>query len=190
MILFFCERLLHRPSLGGTVGLGASIAVSLLSASPQVIVYTYQLVALRVVFEYATRRPKASGRRWRQSPAVSCSVPSRRGTPVPGLQTAAASVRAGGLGWTDMQPELSVDLTSLHLALMQRADGYKSDHRDSVRARQRQLAVRLDAAIRAVLRRRRRAHMFVLAFGPAHAAVSVARSCRSTCSARRIASSG
>ena len=124
MILFSCERLLHRPSLGGTVGLGASIAVSLLSGSPQVIVYTYQLVALRVVFEYATRRPRASG-----SPlaAIACGLmlgPLLDAVHlVPGLQTAAASVRAGGLSWTDMQPELSVDLTSLHLALMQRADG-------------------------------------------------------------------
>lgn len=55
MAVLFCERLLQRPRLGDVVGLGAALALSLLPGFPQVAFLTYQLIALRILFECATR---------------------------------------------------------------------------------------------------------------------------------------
>jgi hypothetical protein len=54
--LLFCERLLRAPSPGNAIGLGIVLAVPLLPGFPQSVVFTYQLVALRAVFELVTRR--------------------------------------------------------------------------------------------------------------------------------------
>ena len=63
-MMYGCERILRRPSFAAVVGLGAAIAVALLPGFPQTVVFTYQLIALRLLFEVAMRyRERAL--RWR-----------------------------------------------------------------------------------------------------------------------------
>lgn len=52
----FCERIIAAPSMGDAVGLGVVLTLELLPGYPQILVYTYQLLALRVVWELATTR--------------------------------------------------------------------------------------------------------------------------------------
>lgn len=54
--LWCCERLVQRPSARRGVALGLVLAVALLPGFPQTLLFTYQMVALRVVYELATRR--------------------------------------------------------------------------------------------------------------------------------------
>lgn len=56
VILFCCERLLHQPTLRRTCLLAVAIAVAILPGMPQTVLFTYQLIALRLVFELVTRR--------------------------------------------------------------------------------------------------------------------------------------
>lgn len=52
----FCERILAAPTVGGAVALGVVLTLQLLAAYPQLLVFTYQLLALRVLWELATTR--------------------------------------------------------------------------------------------------------------------------------------
>lgn len=65
--MLFCERLLRTPRLSDVVGLGAALALALLPGFPQVVFFTYQLIALRILFELATQRDQRS---WRAAGAV------------------------------------------------------------------------------------------------------------------------
>src|SRR5262249_48889964 len=54
--MLFCERLLRAPRLRFAIGLGIALALPLLTGFPQVVFFTYQLIALRVLFEFVSRR--------------------------------------------------------------------------------------------------------------------------------------
>jgi hypothetical protein len=56
-----CERILREPSVRGGIALGAVLAVALLAGFPQTVLFAYQLIALRVVWELATRRVRRPG---------------------------------------------------------------------------------------------------------------------------------
>jgi hypothetical protein len=99
-----CERLLRAPTVGSTVGLGAVLAVALLPGFPQCVVFTYQLIALRVLFELATRR---LARPWRTLAAIGLGfalAPLLDAVQlVPGIEMAAQSVRGGSLSLAEIR---------------------------------------------------------------------------------------
>jgi len=51
-----CERILRGPSLRRGIALGLVLTLALLPGFPQTVLFIYQLVVLRVVWEFATRR--------------------------------------------------------------------------------------------------------------------------------------
>jgi hypothetical protein len=53
---YLCERILRRPTAGTGIALGVVLTLQLLGGFPQILVFTYQWIALRVVFELLTRR--------------------------------------------------------------------------------------------------------------------------------------
>lgn len=55
---FFVERILRRPSFPGAAGLAISLSLQLLPGYPQIAYFTYQLIALRVLWEFLTARPQ------------------------------------------------------------------------------------------------------------------------------------
>lgn len=121
LTMLFCERILRAPSLRNVVGLGGSIAVSLLSGSPQIMLFTYQLIVLRVVFEYATRRPLPS---WRTLAAIAAGLalgPLIDAVQVlPGIETAVDSVRGGSLNLGELRHAASLSLDHVRTSLTQR----------------------------------------------------------------------
>ncbi len=123
--LLFCERLLRRPTFADTAVLGGSIAVSLLSGSPQIGFFTYQLIALRVLFECMTRRPRPS---WSclAAPLAGLALGPLidAGQLLPGIQSAALSVRNHSLSADDMRSAASLDLNGIRDALLWRSDGF------------------------------------------------------------------
>ncbi|MHC4986839.1 MAG: hypothetical protein ACYTFO_11905, partial [Planctomycetota bacterium] len=56
LAMFLCERILRtpRPALG--VGLGAILTLQMLAGLPLVLIFTYQLIALRLFWEMVSRR--------------------------------------------------------------------------------------------------------------------------------------
>jgi hypothetical protein len=60
--IFFCERLLRRPSRGNLVGLTVVLALEMLPGFILMSVLTYQLIALRVAWELVNRRTVAQVR--------------------------------------------------------------------------------------------------------------------------------
>jgi hypothetical protein len=51
-----CERILRAPSVRRAVALGIVLSLALLPGFPQTVLFAYQLIVLRVVWEVATRR--------------------------------------------------------------------------------------------------------------------------------------
>jgi hypothetical protein len=60
MALYACERVLARPSARAGILLGAVLALQLLASYPQVSLFSYLLVTLRVLFELVTRRDRTA----------------------------------------------------------------------------------------------------------------------------------
>ena len=56
--MLFCERLLREPTLRRAIALAVTIAFALIPGHPQLVLYLYQLIALRVLWELLTR-PRA-----------------------------------------------------------------------------------------------------------------------------------
>lgn len=54
--LLFCERLLRSPTLPASLGLGTALGVQILAGFPQTSQFTIQLIALRVLWEFASLR--------------------------------------------------------------------------------------------------------------------------------------
>ncbi len=55
--LLVCERILKAPTLAKGACLGLVLTLQLLAGYPQVLLFTYELLALRVAWELCTRRP-------------------------------------------------------------------------------------------------------------------------------------
>jgi hypothetical protein len=123
MAMLFCERLLRAPTLGGAVGLGLSLAMSLLPGFPQVVVYAYQLIALRVLWELGTRRAAWSPRTIGLVGLGLLLAPLLTAVHlVPGIEMAARSVRGAALKMNEMQPGSSYTWQTLRLQLAGRYD--------------------------------------------------------------------
>src|SRR5579862_4397724 len=54
--LWTAERTLKTPTAGHAIALGVCLTLGLLPGYPQILVFTYQLIALRAVWELATNR--------------------------------------------------------------------------------------------------------------------------------------
>jgi len=59
--MLFCERILREPTAPRAVGLAVAIGLALIPGHPQAVLYLYQLIALRVVYELVTRRHAVRG---------------------------------------------------------------------------------------------------------------------------------
>ena len=93
-----CERLLRAPRLRFAIGLGIVLALPLLTGFPQVVFFTYQLIALRVLFEFVSRRfslpwltLRLLGFGMALAPLLTAVLL------VPGIEAARLSVRGGDL---------------------------------------------------------------------------------------------
>lgn len=101
----YAERTLRQPSYGSAVGLGLSLTLALLPGFPQTVFYAYQLIALRALYELASRRAA-----WQPAPiawlaAGLALAPLLAAVHLlPGIESAALSVRGGALSPTEMQP--------------------------------------------------------------------------------------
>jgi len=114
--LLFCERTLRAPKVAHAIGLGVALALPLVAGFPQVAVYIYQLVALRVVWELVTLR---AGRPVAVALAVGSGAilaPLLASVQlIPAWEVAQASIRSGAalspgeispgglLGWGDLR---------------------------------------------------------------------------------------
>jgi len=61
--LLCAERILRAPTAGAGIVLGVVLTLAMLPGHPQILLYIYQLLALRVVFEMVTRRTWLGPRR-------------------------------------------------------------------------------------------------------------------------------
>ena len=103
--LWLCERLLRRPGFGPGVGLAAVLAVQLLPGYPQVSLFTYQLIGLRVLYEVGLR-PR-SGLRLLATFGVVLALPPLLAAVqlLPMLEFASESLRSSPLSPEDLRPE-------------------------------------------------------------------------------------
>ena len=103
--LYCCERLLQSPRPRLALALAVTLALPLLPGFPQTVFFAYQLIALRVVYELATR---PAARTW---PTLGWIGAGLVLAPllvaihlVPGLEMAARSIRGGALSLEELQP--------------------------------------------------------------------------------------
>jgi hypothetical protein len=103
--LALTERLLRRPTLPNTILLAAALALQLLAGYPQVALFTYQLIALRVLWEAVTS--------WRSTlPRTALAIAAALAlTPllaavhfVPALEVAGQSIRGRPLTLEEIRP--------------------------------------------------------------------------------------
>src|SRR5262245_1020961 len=92
--LWCCERILREPSTRKGWALALAMTLALLPGSPQILLYTYQLIALRVVWELMTSRTARSLATLRAI-AIGLFLPPLLAAVhlLPSLEMAAASVR-------------------------------------------------------------------------------------------------
>src|SRR5262249_21680402 len=118
----FCERALRAPKASNVFGLAIALALAVLAGFPQTVFYAYQLVALRVVWELASRR---SGRRWPAVLAVRLGLalaPLAAALQViPAGEVGLAPVRGGALSSSDLAPGGFLDWRDFRLAVGMRA---------------------------------------------------------------------
>ncbi|HSP95686.1 MAG TPA: YfhO family protein [Candidatus Dormibacteraeota bacterium] len=118
-----CERLLRAPTFAAAVGLGVALALPLLPGFPQVVFYTYQLIALRVLWELLTRRAAWSPRTIGLVGLGLLLAPLLTAVHlVPGIEMAARSVRSAALSMREMQPGSAYTWQTLRLQLAGRYD--------------------------------------------------------------------
>lgn len=99
------EHVLRQPRYASVVALGAVLTLQLLAGFPQISLFTYQVIALRLLYELVpSRRPQ----RWRRVAAVAAAALLPVGLAavklLPAIELARLSIRAGGLGRADIIP--------------------------------------------------------------------------------------
>ena len=102
-MLLGCERILRAPSIGRGVALAVVIAIALLPGFPQGVLFAYQIMALRVLWELARGRisqPRVTFLAF--ALAFSLPVLLTAVQLVPALEAQQLSVRAGGLSTQEM----------------------------------------------------------------------------------------
>jgi hypothetical protein len=111
--LLCCDRALRAPSIGRSAALGGVLALQLLAGFPQLLVYTYQLVACRVLWEVLTHPP---ARRLGSMLAIAggfalapCLVAVQL---LPAIEATLPSARSGGLRLEEMAVAGFLDWTA------------------------------------------------------------------------------
>jgi hypothetical protein len=103
--LALAERLVRRPSLANTLLLAAALTLQLLVGYPQVLLFTYQLVALRVAWEAATRWQSSLPRAALAVAAALALAPLLAAVQlVPSFEVAAESIRSRPLTLEEIRP--------------------------------------------------------------------------------------
>jgi hypothetical protein len=99
-----CERLLKAPRVATALGLGTILTLQLLPGYPQILLFTYQFIALRVLWEFATSRV-AHPARLIGSLALGAGLPLLLGAAefLPMMEFARASIRSGALTRVEFQ---------------------------------------------------------------------------------------
>ena len=111
-----CERLLRRPAWPVAVGLGAILALALLPGYPQSVVFAYQLIALRVLWEMASTR-SARALPWLLV-ALALPVAFAAVQLLPSIEYARRSIRSGSLPMGTMSTRpLTLHKLGLQMAL-------------------------------------------------------------------------
>lgn len=101
----YTERTLRQPSFASAVGLALSLTLALLPGFPQTVFYAYQLIALRALYEVASRRAAWEPRPIAWLAAGMVLAPLLAAVHLlPGIESAALSVRSGALSPSEMQP--------------------------------------------------------------------------------------
>jgi hypothetical protein len=123
--MWFCERGLRDATLGNAVGLGAVLALALLPGFPQVVFFTYQLIALRVLFELASTRRAWSLRTLALLALGLLLAPLLSAVHLlPGVEMAAQSVRGAALSMSEIQPQGAYTWQFLRSRLSGRIDHF------------------------------------------------------------------
>jgi hypothetical protein len=118
-----CERILRGPSLRMSAALAIVLAFALLPGFPQIVLFAYQLIALRVGWEFATRRVP---RPWATVLCLALGL----GLPLlltavqlfPGLETAALSIRNRHLTLNEMLEGNTMDWARFRVVFGQRLE--------------------------------------------------------------------
>jgi hypothetical protein len=121
--LALCERLLRAPGARAAIGLGVVLTLALLPGHPQGLVYTYQVIALRVLWEMVVRRSWL-GVRTLAALGAALAVPPLLGAVhlLPALEVMRLSVRGGDLEWAEMSGGAVLDWSRLRRAFMFRRE--------------------------------------------------------------------
>ena len=100
-----CERILRAPTFGRGVALGVILTLALMPGHPQPLLFTYQLIALYVVFAALVRRVRI-GATTLGSLLLGLALPPVLGAVhlLPALEVMRASVRNANLSVTEMAP--------------------------------------------------------------------------------------
>lgn len=97
------ERLLRRPRYALVVALAAVLTLQLLAGYPQISVFTYQALALRLLWELATaRRPRRAARVAAVAAAMLLPVGLAAVKLLPALEFSRLSIRGAGLSKADV----------------------------------------------------------------------------------------
>lgn len=113
--LLYCERILRAPSVGSGIRLGLALAIALIAGFPQTVLFSCQLIGLRLLWELASRRL--------ERPvavigvlALALLLPLLLDAVqlVPAIETTAAGLRGNNLDVADMAPKrYSLDASRL-----------------------------------------------------------------------------
>jgi hypothetical protein len=124
--LLFCERLLRAPTRRDAVAFGIALALACLAGFPQIVLYTCQLIALRVLWGLASRRVA------RPVAAVGAIGSGLLLAPLlaaiqlfPTIEVMRASVRSGGLTLQEMAVAGFLSWEDYRLALDGRLASYQ-----------------------------------------------------------------
>jgi len=103
--MLFCERLIRAPRARDAVALGGVLTLALLPGYPQTVLFAYQLIALRVLWEFATARV-ARPARVLGALAVGLGLPVLLAAVqiLPAVEVARLSARPSALSLAEMSP--------------------------------------------------------------------------------------
>jgi hypothetical protein len=121
--MLFCERILRQPTVRRAVALGVVIGLALVPGHPQAVMYLYQMIALRVAWEFVTRRQAIRGRTLAML-AVGLTLPPLLVAVqlVPALEVMRLSVRNVALKAGEIRPGGDLTWYGLRFQYMLRRD--------------------------------------------------------------------
>jgi len=120
--LLFCERLLREPTARRAIALGVVLTMSLLPGYPQVTLFAYQLIGLRLLWEFATRRVHAPFRVVSLLALGIVLAPLLAAVQlVPSLEVGRESVRNAALQLSEMDPLGSLEWSRIVFSLVTRS---------------------------------------------------------------------